>query len=189
MGLQLLQEGRAGGAELGLVAGLLQELGQALPQPLPPEIWVPTGKRLVSTFSPSPLWLFASQCLPPVLHCSFTPQQCCRSTRSSSARGVWLMPGAPMAQVEKGMLETKSPELWGHSCCQGQQSTWSIPHGTEHQQNTRLTPTPGSPPLAHRAMNGQRGLPKHKSQVLPEPSPLPSTGMLWQMLQRQHESS
>lgn len=83
-GLQLPRKEGQEGAELGLLSGLLQEPGQALPQPLPPEIWVPTAKGLMSTLSPSPVWLSASHCLPSVLLCSLVPQECCRGCRHHS---------------------------------------------------------------------------------------------------------
>lgn len=139
------------GAELGLVPGLLQEPGQAPPQPLPRGTWVPTAKGLVSTLSPCPLWLSASHHLPSLLHCSLpeashrnaagaagtTHHQHCSQRvlahamchHGTGRKGSW------------GCWRPQSPELWGHSCCQGQQSICNIPHGTGHCHSK----PPGSP--------------------------------------------
>lgn len=168
-----------------LVPGLLREPGPALPQPLPPEIWVPTAKGLMSTLSPSPLWLS------PVSH------RCCTAVSSHrNAPGVagtihhqhFLQRVLAYAMCHHGTGSkgtwgcwTPHPELWGLGCCQGQGGIRNIPRGTDHCHNKPPgSPNPrqhSSPPLAHRAMNGQRSLPKNRFQVLPEPSPLPSTVM------------
>lgn len=119
---------------------LPQEPGQALPQPQPPEIWVPTAKRLVSTCLP----LHCGSLLPTVSH------HCC--TALSSHRNAAGAAGTTHHQhfIQRvlahamchhgtgrkgswGRWRSESPELWGHS------AKASRAHGASHMALTTAT--------------------------------------------------
>lgn len=76
---------------------------------------------------------------------------------------------------------TPHPELWGHSCCQGQQGIWNIPHGTDTATaNHQAHPSPRQltqSTLGTQSHERPKKPPKNRFQALAEPSPLPSSVM------------